>query len=182
MTVAAALSALLDPTRLRIAGLLTGRAWTASELEAELDLASRPVIEALAELRQAGLAASADDGTWSIPVSNLRSLAASAAEVELPMDPYIGYGMMDEERTILSRYFEGRMLVEIPASRAKRKIVLERLALEFDIGRRYDETAVNDLLHAFHEDHVTLRRYLVDEGYLDRDDGEYWRSGGRVDT
>lgn len=181
MTVAAALSALLDPTRLRIAGLLTARSWTAAELEAELGIAGRAVLEALAELQRAALAVSAD-GAWSIPVSNLRSLATAAAEVELPMDPYIGYGMMDEERTILSRYFEGRMLVEIPASRAKRKIVLERLALEFDIGRRYDETAVNDLLHAFHEDHVTLRRYLVDEGYLDRDDGEYWRSGGRVDT
>ena len=29
--------------------------------------------------------------------------------------------------------------------------------------------------------HAALRRYLVDEGFLDRDHGEYWRSGGRVD-
>jgi hypothetical protein len=31
-------------------------------------------------------------------------------------------------------------------------------------------------------DHVTLRRYLVDESLLDRDGGEYWRSGGWLDA
>jgi hypothetical protein len=29
-------------------------------------------------------------------------------------------------------------------------------------------------------DHVTLRRYLVDYRLLDREAGEYWRSGGWV--
>jgi hypothetical protein len=31
-------------------------------------------------------------------------------------------------------------------------------------------------------DHVTVRRYLVDEGLLDRADGRYWRSGGPVEV
>ena len=32
------------------------------------------------------------------------------------------------------------------------------------------------------DDFVTLRRYLVDEGFLDRSDdsGDYWRAGGSV--
>jgi hypothetical protein len=30
--------------------------------------------------------------------------------------------------------------------------------------------------------HAALRRYLVDEGFLDRDHGRYWRTGGRVDV
>ena len=32
----------------------------------------------------------------------------------------------------------------------------------------------------FHPDHAALRRYLVDEGFLTRDAGFYWRSGGTV--
>ena len=35
---------------------------------------------------------------------------------------------------------------------------------------------------AFFNDHAALRRYLVDEGFLDRDHGVYWRAGGRVDV
>jgi hypothetical protein len=100
------------------------------------------------------------------------------------MDPVIGYGMTDDERLVLARFFAGRVLVEIPSQRAKRLIVLQRLALEFDPGRRYTELEVNAVLGAFHRDWSALRRGLVDEGLLDREPTAggnlYWRSGGRV--
>ncbi len=66
--------------------------------------------------------------------------------------------------------------------RSKRRIVLQRVALEFEPGRRYDEREVNVIVGAFFNDHAALRRYLVDEGFLDRDHGVYWRTGGRVDV
>jgi hypothetical protein len=47
--------------------------------------------------------------------------------------------------------------------------------------RRYDEKEVNGILALWYPDYASLRRYLVDEGYLDRAGGQYWRSGGRVD-
>jgi hypothetical protein len=100
------------------------------------------------------------------------------------MDPIIGYGMTDDEQAILRRFFAGRTLTEIPANRAKRQVLLQRLALDFDIGRRYTEREVNEILFPFHPDWSTLRRYLVDEGFLDRehvdDQNWYWRAGGRV--
>ncbi|MBA2317302.1 MAG: DUF2087 domain-containing protein [Euzebyales bacterium] len=88
--------------------------------------------------------------------------------------------MTADEAVLLGRFFQGTRLVEIPSSRTKRLVVLERLALEFDLGRRYGEPEVNELLRRFHDDHATLRRTLVDEGFLDRSGGEYWRAGGRV--
>ena len=97
------------------------------------------------------------------------------------MDPFIGYGMDDAERRVLSRFFTGRTLTTIPAARAKRRVVLERLALEFEIGRHYPESEVNDVLRPFHRDVAALRRYLVDEELLDRADGVYWRCGGRTE-
>ena len=97
------------------------------------------------------------------------------------MDPFIGYGMDEDERRVLSRFFVGRTLSRIPSGHSKRLVVLERLALEFDIGRHYAEPDVNDILRAFHPDVAALRRYLVDEGLLDRADGIYWRSGGRTE-
>ena len=57
--------------------------------------------------------------------------------------------------------------------------MLERLSQEFEPGLRYPERQVDFILQLFHPDHATLRRYLVDEGYLTRADGVYWRTGGR---
>jgi hypothetical protein len=31
-------------------------------------------------------------------------------------------------------------------------------------------------------DHASLRRFLVDEGFLSRRGGQYWRTGGPVDV
>ncbi|MGH9053753.1 MAG: DUF2087 domain-containing protein, partial [Acidimicrobiia bacterium] len=85
------------------------------------------------------------------------------------------------EAEVLSRFFSGSRLTEIPAQRSKRLVVLERLAMEFEPGLRYSERSVNTTLQTFHPDYASLRRYLVDEGLLARADGAYWRSGGRVD-
>ena len=141
------------------------------------------VLTAIGDLRSAGLAVMVDD-RYSIDLDALRLAAKQAADVDVPMDPTIGFGMTDDERQILGRMFAGRTLVEIPANRAKRQVLLQRLALEFDVGRRYTEREVNEILFAFHPDWSSLRRYLVDEGFLDRahldGDNQYWRSGGRV--
>jgi hypothetical protein len=40
---------------------------------------------------------------------------------------------------------------------------------------------VNAIVGRFHTDHAAIRRYLVDEGFLAREHGEYWRTGGRID-
>ncbi len=51
------------------------------------------------------------------------------------------------------------------------------LAARFVPGRRYRETEVNELLAADAPDHATLRRLLVDRGFLERAAGWYWREG-----
>jgi hypothetical protein len=174
---------LLDQDRLAVAGALAAAPMTTDELVAASRRHRKTVLSALGDLRGAGLV-STKDGQYWLEVDTLRSIAQEAAELEIPMDPVIGYGMTDEERAVLGRYFSGRTLIEIPANRAKRQVLLQRLVLEFDVGRRYTEPEVNDILFAFHPDWSTLRRYLVDEGLLDRahEGGAtvYWRSGGRV--
>jgi hypothetical protein len=75
---------------------------------------------------------------------------------------------------------DGR-LITVPAKRAKRLMVLDRLAQLFEPGERYPEPEVNRRLRAAHDDVAMLRRYLVDEGFLDRASGVYWRIGGSVD-
>jgi hypothetical protein len=76
-------------------------------------------------------------------------------------------------------FVDGR-LHRLPAKRDKRLVVLDRLAQEFVPGVRYDEAQVNAVLREFNPDHAALRRALVDEGFLQRESGVYWRSGGSV--
>ena len=56
--------------------------------------------------------------------------------------------------------------------------MLDFLAGLFEPGEAYTEAEVNARLAAFHPDVAALRRYLVDEGFMNRRDGFYWRSGG----
>jgi hypothetical protein len=72
---------------------------------------------------------------------------------------------------------DGR-LTALPTKHSKRMIILDWLAQDFELGRRYSEAAVNLILGQHHADTAALRRYLVDAGLLDRADGHYWRSGG----
>ena len=83
---------------------------------------------------------------------------------------------------VLRTFFddEGR-LTSIPAKHGKRLVVLDRLAQLFEPGERYPETEVNRRLRGAHDDVAALRRYLVDEGFLSRDGGIYWRTGGSVE-
>lgn len=174
---------LVDRDRLAVVGALAGDDATTDELVDRTGRDRRTVLAALGELRASGLVHLAGD-RYGLDDAALRDAARQAAEIEIPMDPVIGFGMTDDERLILGRFFSGRVLVEIPAHRARRLVVLQRLALEFDVGRRYLEREVDAILGAFHPDRASLRRFLVDEGFLDRDhvDGEhlYWRSGGRT--
>lgn len=70
----------------------------------------------------------------------------------------------------------------MPAKHSRRRQLLAEVAQVFEPGRRYSEPAVNDLLVALYPDFATLRRYLVDEEFMDRADGAYWRIGGPVET
>ncbi|MGD0925335.1 MAG: DUF2087 domain-containing protein [Streptosporangiaceae bacterium] len=70
----------------------------------------------------------------------------------------------------------------LPARQARRHLLLDKIAQAFEPGVRYSERQVSLFLGALHADYAALRRYLVDEEFLSRADGQYWRSGGTVLT
>jgi hypothetical protein len=81
----------------------------------------------------------------------------------------------------LRPYVRDGRITALPARRAVRLLLLDRIAQAFEPGRRYKEAAVNETLKTLYDDYVTLRRYLVDEELMSRTpDGTYWRSGGSV--
>lgn len=173
------LKLLLDPARLAVVGAIAVRSRTPEEAADHADVDRRVALETIASLRQLHAVESTEGGRYRLDREVLLEVARRLPQ-PAPPDDAVFHGMTTAEREVLARFFVGDRLTEIPASHAKRLVVLERLALEFEPGRRYPEQEVNELLGRFHPDHASLRRYLVDEGLLDREAGEYWRAGGRV--
>lgn len=175
------LRALAEPSRLAVAGALSRGPLTASAIAQETGLRPDPVRRHLSRLATVGLVeVDSDRRTYRLLPATLRRAAEEAGPSR---DPGVALGAVDEEEeAVLRQYFRGGRLTEIPVRRSKRLIVLQRLALEFEVGERYPERQVNVILEKFHPDYAALRRYLVDDGFLSRERGEYWRTGGRVDV
>ena len=172
------LSITLDPIRLAVMGHAAVGPVSLEELSEELDEQPRRVAEAIGNLRAVGLLTE----DLRLDRGQLRALAASLPRDPAP-DPGIVSGALwsQEEQEILNRFISGDRLREIPGSRSKRRVVLERLAMEFEPGIRYAETEVNFALQLWYPDYAALRRYLVDEGFMTRASGVYWRTGGRYE-
>ncbi len=84
-----------------------------------------------------------------------------------------------ERQQVLDRFLRQGRLVTMPAKEKNRRIVMEQLAGRFEPGRCYTEQQVNRLLRPVFDDHVRLRRELVDRGLLQRvpDGSSYQRPG-----
>ena len=90
-------------------------------------------------------------------------------------------GRLDREEQ-LKPFVRDVRIIAIPVRPAKRRLLLDCVAQAFEPGLRFPEAAVDDVLKVLCDDHGVLRRYLVDEGFLSRQAGVYWRSGGTVDV
>jgi hypothetical protein len=177
---AAAICRLLaTPERLKVVAALALGAGTLAEVAEAAGLDQRAAARALARLGSGGLVESGSDGTHRLRTEALA--AAGQEESGEPAKAGEDFPSADPEAAkVLRRFISDGRLVAMPAPRGKRRVVLEYLAGAFEPGRRYEEREVNAILGAIHPDHATLRRYLVDEGFMDRERGQYWRSGGTV--
>ncbi|HEX9968669.1 MAG TPA: DUF2087 domain-containing protein [Acidimicrobiales bacterium] len=170
---------LADESRLRVMSAVALGARTVEAIGDATALDSKSVHKALERLVATGLVV-ADDGFRS-DIERFRAAARRAAEQRpSPPDPE-EMGATPEQAGVLRNFLAGDRLTHLPSSRAKRLVVLDFLAGRFEPGRIYPEPDVNFELGTWHRDYAALRRALVDEGFLERRDGFYWRSGGTVD-
>ena len=96
--------------------------------------------------------------------------------------PALDDALTDREAVLRAFVRPDGRLTTIPTRIRKRLVVLNEMAQAFEIGQTYDETQVNNALRPWHDDVAALRRYLVEEGFLERRDGQYWRAGGTIET
>jgi hypothetical protein len=85
----------------------------------------------------------------------------------------------EEQEKILSKYFsEGtnKSLTKFPPKEKQRLVVLREITKQLEHDYLYTEKDLNQILKAIYEDHVMIRRYLIEYGFLDRkpDGSQYW--------
>jgi hypothetical protein len=191
------LRALVDAHRLRILARLAARPADAETLARELRQPVPAIRRHLQTLVEAGLAEPRGEaeGVFAARMDRVgelgRALAALDAEAEgRPAAPggewpHDGEPLADtlarlsltpEDAKVLRSYLVDGRLATIPAQGKKRQVIL-RFLLErvFTEDRAYPEKEVNQRLALFHADVAALRRYLVDEWYVDREAGLYTR-------
>ncbi|MER7442849.1 DUF2087 domain-containing protein [Micromonospora avicenniae] len=170
MTAHALAGALADDVRRRVFAAITLGATGTVQIADRAGLPARQVVTALRRLTAAGLVVEAG-GAFTVDEARLRELARTPQPTRPASSP---------EETVLRTFVRDGVLVGLPAQRSRRRIVLEHIAQRsFAPGTPYPESAVNDALRPWcadgGSDHVTLRRYLVDELLLTREQGVYRR-------
>jgi DNA-binding CsgD family transcriptional regulator len=82
----------------------------------------------------------------------------------------------DKEKIIKTYFDETGALKEIPAKAKKKIVVLQHIMENFKKDKQYKEIEVNRILKRINEDHVSLRRALIEYGFMDRksDCSYYW--------
>jgi biotin operon repressor len=171
--------ALGNETRLRIVGLLANRDHSVRELAQALGLKEPTVSQHLAMLKHAGLVEMRQQGNHHFYSFNGNSLAALSKELFskeriaalVPAADSEG----EFERKVFQTFFDGDRIRQMPVGEKRQLVILKWLANQFEVGVRYPEKQVNQIIARHHPDFATLRRDMVDFKLIKRERGIYWR-------
>ena len=170
--------ALADLTRIRILGLLGERPMYGQELAQALDVSPPTISHHIASLVMAGLVKVRREDNYhyyELDSEGIQRLADSTQHVAKmlfasnPLPP-----KSDERARVVATFLKDGRLVSIPAQYKKRRYVMDELARSFEWGRLYEEKEVNAILRQFHDDVASLRREMIDERIMMRENGRYW--------
>ena len=169
---------LADEKRLQIVGLLARQDYSVEELAAILNLSSATVSHHLRRLTRAGLVQATAKQHYHVYSLRLQTLHEMSQQIlsqnalqetteELDLDAY--------DRKVLRDYLVNGKLKIIPRQWKKRDVILRYLVEQFEPEQRYTEAKVNEIIGRTHDDYATLRRELIDNRYMARERGIYWR-------
>ncbi len=87
------------------------------------------------------------------------------------------YAITEKDRqNVIKNYIKQDKLTIFPSKEKKKIIVLQYFMKKFEPNRNYSEKEVNEIIKQLYDDYVTVRRYLIEYGFLDRsnDCSQYW--------
>jgi ArsR family transcriptional regulator, arsenate/arsenite/antimonite-responsive transcriptional repressor len=166
------------PTRLLIVNLIRLKPRHTEELASILKLSPGTVSHHLSLLSEVGLLQASKEQYYQIYSLVEGILEQKLLEVVAMPQPKLEKNVAGDafRDKVLKTFFKHGRLIKIPTQQKKLQVVLEELLKAFDEVRTYTERDVSITLSEYHDDFASLRRALVDFGYMTRKDGIYRRS------
>ena len=168
---------LADTTRMQLLSVLSDGPKYVELLSQLLERSPSTVSFHLKKLEETGLVQAQKEQYYTMYSLNRTLLDQPVSRLVLGDRHKLDAQALKEQQyreNVLKNLFEYGKLKTIPVQRKKRRIVLEKLAENFEAGVHYPEKQVNLILADFHDDFCTLRREMVAEGIMSREKGEYW--------
>lgn len=168
--------AMASAERLRIIGVLVRGRATQAEIAEQLHVPVRDVFNHLAFLVHVGVVTETD-GVYDLDENAVEVLARG--QFEGKREEYVPpEGEQEAARKVLKNFLNADgSLKQIPPPGNRLLILLNFIVDVFEFDTDYTEKEVNTILRRFHVDTAALRRYLVDNGLMDRESNgtRYWR-------
>jgi predicted transcriptional regulator len=173
--------ALAEPNRLRIIGLLAQKPQSVEQIATTLRIGESTASHHLAKLGEAGLVSARAEGYYSIYALHTAALAGMAKKIlheEALPGLALGMDVDAYDRKVLATFSDAHGRIKaFPVQEKKFLVILRHILGEFETGVKYPEKRVNQILAKYSADTATLRRSLVEHGFMAREGGggSYWR-------
>ena len=170
--------ALANENRLKLVGILSQTECSVEDLAVRLHLKEPTVSHHLMKLKELDLVQMRVLGNthlYKLNRDTLSSLNKSLFTSEQMANWTKDISAKAWEEKVLKSYLEGERIMEIPASRKKRLVILQWLVSKFDFGRIYSEKEINQIIKRHHPDSATLRREFISYNLMTRERGIYER-------
>ncbi len=170
------MKALSDPSRLMIMNSLMDRSQYVEELSERFNLAASTVSFHLKKLDEANLVNKEKDQYYVMFHANHSIFNLTLDELTRfnNIEKFIQEERVEKYRKkVLKTFFKNNELIQMPAQRKKRLIVLNELAKQFRPGKTYAEQEVNDRILKFFDDYCLIRREMIIFGIMTRKNHNY---------
>ena len=167
-----------DKSRLNILKNLSKSESYVELLAEKLDITPATVSFHLKKLEEVGAVSSRKEQYYTIYTLNKEIFDLSILSIISEMPDEDDEQQKREEayrKKVIESFFEYGALKSIPAQRKKEKIILEEIGKDFESGRKYSEKEINDIIMKYHSDYCTIRRDMISEGILNRENGIYFK-------
>jgi len=167
---------LADKSRLQILKSLIQEEMYVERLAERLNLSPATISFHLKKLEAAGAVKSRKDQYYTMYSINedifklpiIEILKEKSEELDKQAERDAQY-----RKKVIDSFFQYGKLKSIPSQRKKKRIVLEEIAKSFEAGKEYTEREVNLIIADYHDDFCTIRRDMISEGILERENMIY---------
>lgn len=180
-----------DESRLKIVGILASQECSVEELAALLRLKEPTVSHHLSKLKQLNLVTMRPEGNTHLYQLDNQTLSTISRDIFVPdkiaslvvdidrkaweSKVLRSYLVGEGEKNVLNQN-NGQHLKDIPVSRKKRLVILKWLVNKFEVGVKYQESTVDEILKHYYSDSTILKEELIANNLMQRESMIYWRA------